>query len=450
MSFKDVTAKNFKGLKNVSLKKSMVMEGHTLVGTEARLGDAFELCESFSTSPSNIIEYEYQEEIRPFFQKAGLNKHSIGTHPELTGLGVGMIYNQYTVTMFVDIRKSSRLSLLLPLDQVYVVKNRILQACIDIVRALDGYPHRLMGDALMAFFGRSDVSKEDAIADAINAASTLRLILMDYIFPSLNEDIGEQIDLGVRIGLDYGAEDEVVWGNFGLGSFCEVTALGLPVDMTAKLQQLADKNTAMLGQGILDYIDFPEEYTKPKVKSGEELKYIIPNITNKEGQPINRRIRLLNMARYQELLPFKLNDKKMASAILYPNQFNFECFIIEDNKEVLYNSVSRFLPKKRRLTFKLSIYPGPGIGDLKIIFCKRNHGQEAKDNLSKDYSISIEDNKLIRVKNADNLSLLRKDGCYVLTVPEETSFRGLHTMEVIVRGNHETLFYRNIIGVYIK
>lgn len=102
------------------------------------------------------------------------------------------------------------------------------------------------------------------------------------------------------------------------------------------------------------------------------------------------------------------------------------------------------------MIFKLSIYPGPGIGDLKIIFCKRNHGQEAKDNLSEDYSISIEDNKLIRVKNADNLSLLRKDGCYVLTVPEETSFRGLHTMEVIVRGNHETLFYRNIIGVYIK
>lgn len=64
----------------------------------------------------------------------------------------------------------------------------------------------------MAFFGRSDISKEDAIADAINAASTLRLILMDYIFPSLNEDIGEKIDLGVRIGLDYGSEEEVIWG----------------------------------------------------------------------------------------------------------------------------------------------------------------------------------------------------------------------------------------------
>ncbi|EMH3788781.1 nucleotide-binding domain-containing protein [Klebsiella pneumoniae] len=447
MSFKEVTAKNFKGLRSVTLKKKMAMDGYLRVGTEARLGD--ELSESFSTSPSNFIEYDYQKEVRPFFQKLGLNEHSIGTHPELTGLnGVGAIHSQYIVTMFIDIRKSSRLSLLLPLEQAYVVKNRILQACIDIVRALDGYPHRLMGDALMAFFGRSDISKEDAIADAINAASTLRLILMDYIFPSLNEDIGEKIDLGVRIGLDYGSEEEVIWGNFGLGESCEVTALGLPVDMTAKLQQLADKNTAMLGQGILDYIDFPEEYTKPKIKAGEELKYIIPNITNKEGKPINRRIRLLNMANYQDLLPFKLNDKKMASAVLHPNHFTFECFVVEDDREVLYSSVSRFLPKERSLKFKLKIYPG--LGKLNIIFCKRNHGQEAKDDLSEDYSIRIVDDELVKVKNASHLSLLKESECLEVSLPEGTSFRGLHTMEVIVKGENDTLYYRNIIGVYIK
>ncbi|WP_373963359.1 nucleotide-binding domain-containing protein [Kosakonia sacchari] len=448
MSFRDVTAKNFKGLRSVTLNKKMAMDGLS-IGMEAHAGHIFELSESFSTSPSNFIEYDYQKEIRPFFKKPGLNEHTIGTHPDLIGLtGLGAVHSQYIVTMFIDIRKSSRLSLLLPLEQAYVVKNRILQACIDIVRALDGYPHRLMGDALMAFFGRSNVSKEDAIADAINAASTLRLILMEYIFPSLNEDLDTEIDLGVRIGLDYGSEDEVIWGNFGLGESCEVTALGLPVDMTAKLQQLADKNTAMLGQGILDYIDFPEEYTKPKMKAEEELKYIVPNITNKEGKPINRRIRLLNMASYQDLLPFKLNDKKMASAVLYPNHFKFECFVVEDDKEVLYSSVSRFLPKERDLKFKLKIYPG--IGDLNILFCKRNHGQEAKDDLSEDYSVRIVNDELVKVKNATDLSLLKEHEYHVLTLPEGTSFRGLHTMEVIVRNENATLFYRNIIGVYIK
>lgn len=449
MSLKDVTDKNFKGIKNVELRKSIAMDGYIRVGTEDARNYSVELSESFSTSPSNFIEYDYQREVRPYFDKAGLNEHSIGTHPELLDFnGVGITHKQYIVTMFIDIRKSSRLSLLLPLEQAYIVKNRILQACIDIVRSLDGYPHRLMGDALMAFFGRSDVNKEDAIADAINAASTLRLILMDYIFPSLNEDIGEEIDLGVRIGLDYGSEEEVIWGNFGLGTSCEVTALGLPVDMTAKLQQLADKNTAMLGQGILDYIDFPEDYTKFKVKGEETLNFILPNITNKEGKPINRRIRLLKMDKYQDLLPFKLNDKKMASAVLYPTYFKFECFVLDGDKEIEYKSVSRFLPKQRSLKFKLTI--SPGLGELNIQFRKRNHGLEAKEDVYDSYKARLSNDGLYNVENASHLSLKKEGECDVVILPEGTSFRGLHTMEVVVKAEGQTIYYRNIIGVYIK
>lgn len=448
MSFKDIAEKNFKGIRNITLKKGMAMDGASSVAMENWRGDAVLISESFSTSPSNFLEYDYQREIRPLFDKPGLNEHKIGTHPELTMLnGLSATHNQYIVTMFIDIRKSSRLSLLLPLEQAYIVKNRILQACIDIVRALDGYPHRLMGDALMAFFGRSDVSKEDAIADAINAASTLRLILKEYIFPSLNEDLGTEIDLGVRIGLDYGAEDEVIWGNFGLGESCEVTALGLPVDMTAKLQQLADKNTAMLGQGILDYVDFPLEYTSLKSKAGREIKFIEPNITNKEGRPIDRRIRLLDMDKYQNLLPFKLNDKKMSSQVLYPNHFIFGCYVDEDGQEVEYRSISRFLPKQKKLIFKLRIYPG--LDNLNIIFCKKNHGEEAKGNLSEDYVVRIENEGLIRVDNASRINLKHDNDGLILTLSESTSYRGLHSMEVIIRGGGATIYYRNIIGVYI-
>lgn len=449
MSLKDVTAKNFKGIKRVGVNKGTSMDGWVRVGAEDNRSDSYELSESFSTSPSNFTEYDYQREIRPYFGKDGLNEHSLGTHPELLELDkVGATHKQYIVTMFIDIRKSSRLTLLLPLEQAYLVKNRILQACIDIVRSLDGYPHRLMGDALMAFFGRSDVSKEDAIADAINAASTLRLVLMDYIFPSLNEDIGEEIDLGVRIGLDYGSEEEVIWGNFGLGTSCEVTALGLPVDMTAKLQQLADKNTAMLGQGILDYIDFPEDYTKIKVRGEQTLDFILPNITNKEGKPIDRRIRLLKMKEYQDLLPFKLNDKKMASAVLHPSNFKFECFFLEGDKEVEYKSVSHFLSKRLSLRFKLTIFPG--LGDLNVQFRKRNHGEEAKGDVYDSYKVRISNDELYNVENSSHLSLEKKHGCIVLILPEGTSFRGLHTMEVVVKGEGHAIYYRNIIGVYIK
>ncbi|EIT1474131.1 guanylate cyclase, partial [Salmonella enterica subsp. enterica serovar Reading] len=104
--------------------------------------------------------------------------------------------------------------------------------------------------------------------------------------------------------------------------------------------------------------------------------------------------------------------------------------------------------KERSLKFKLKIYPG--LGKLNIIFCKRNHGQEAKDDLSEDYSIRIVDDELVKVKNASHLSLLKENECLEVSLPEGTSFRGLHTMEVIVKGENDTLYYRNIIGVYIK
>ncbi|ORM71404.1 guanylate cyclase [Pantoea wallisii] len=448
MSLKAITEKNFKGIKSTAIRKSMSMDSRPDFGMESYRYDSVEISESFSTSPSNFIEYEYQNEIRPYFSKAGVNEHRIGTHPELAMLnGLNTTHSQYVVTMFIDIRKSSRLSLLLPLEQAYIVKNRILQACIDIVRALDGYPHRLMGDALMAFFGRSDVLKENAIADAINAASTLRLILTDYIFPSLNDDLGTDIDLGVRIGLDYGSENEVIWGNFGLGESCEVTALGLPVDMTAKLQQLADKNTAMLGQGILDYVDFPNEYTKYKLRSGEIMRYIEPNITDGNGKSIDRRIKLLDMNAYQDLLPFKLNDKKMASSVLYPNHFSFQCFTINNEVEVEYKSLSVFLSKHKLIKFKLKIFPG--IEKLNITFCKRNHGKEAGDDLAEDLNVSLTNGLLQKQNGADRVYLESHLGFQTLIVPEATSFRGLHTMEVIIRGEGASIFYRNIIGVYI-
>ncbi|MDF3623303.1 guanylate cyclase, partial [Enterobacter hormaechei] len=118
MSFKDITEKNFKGIKNITLRKGMTMDGALSVGMESRRGDSVLISESFSTSPSNFLEYDYQREIRPLFNKLGLNEHKIGTHPELTMLnGLSVTHNQYIVTMFIDIRKSSRLSLLLPLEQ---------------------------------------------------------------------------------------------------------------------------------------------------------------------------------------------------------------------------------------------------------------------------------------------------------------------------------------------
>ncbi|HFQ5189400.1 TPA: adenylate/guanylate cyclase domain-containing protein, partial [Vibrio vulnificus] len=150
-------------------------------------------------------EYTYQNALRPWFNKVGLNQSKVGPHPDFAHLkDSGEVEFHHIVTMFVDIKRSSRLSLLMSLQDAYVVKNRILQACVDVIRALDGYPHRLMGDAVMAFFGGKGNCPEDAIANALNASSALKLILTETVFPELNKLIGKDVNLGVRVGLDYG------------------------------------------------------------------------------------------------------------------------------------------------------------------------------------------------------------------------------------------------------
>src|SRR5690606_17225382 len=98
--------------------------------------------------------------------------------------------NQYVSTLFIDIKGSTRLSLLYDLEFIYKFKNAVLQTCIEIVRSFDGYVHRLMGDALMAFFGSQRMDKEQAAIDSINCALMCKLTLEKAIKPWLEKQKG--------------------------------------------------------------------------------------------------------------------------------------------------------------------------------------------------------------------------------------------------------------------
>ncbi|WP_421341241.1 nucleotide-binding domain-containing protein [Aeromonas veronii] len=397
-------------------------------------------------------EFTYQNILRPYFNKSGINFSKIGSHPDFADLkNSGDIENHHIVTMFVDIKRSSRLSLLMPLEKAYLVKNRILQACVDVIRALDGYPHRLMGDAVMAFFGDKKTSSEDAIANALNAAASLKLILTKSVFPELNRILGKDVNLGVRIGMDYGNDDEVIWANYGYGDASEVTALGLPVDLASKAQSQAKTNTAMMGQGILEHIDFPELYSEIKkvIQNGVEKEelYILPNMMDAVGKPINRRCRLLNMDMYQAVLPIPTDWKNgINSVIPHPNVI-FTCYykMESDSSFCEYRSASSFLEKDVALKFEVQIsnprelevfYP------LKVVFKKTNHGKEAREKNSEG---SYEIERKIDYNNSQYQNQL------VLDIPEATAYRGLHTMEVILYPNKSNvILYKNIIAVFIK
>jgi class 3 adenylate cyclase len=419
--------------------------------------DSAEISESFNSLPVGPQEeLLLQTQIRPLFGKEGVNNTPIGTHPDfidLEGTDNGT-EKHYVCTLFVDIKGSTRLSLLYPLETIFKFKNAVIKTCVETVRSFDGHVHRLMGDAVMAFFGGHNIDKENAIADAINCSITLRAILEGSIKPWMEKEGIDSKDFGFRVGCDFGDDHEVLWGSFGYKNVGEVSATGLPVDMASKLQGLANKNQTMLGQGILEYINWPEEYSivKEKDKSGITTSFpiVTPNLTDSDGSPLNYKMRLLN---YKKSLGFSALPRFFRQEIIGSNvmdnlSITYSCYaVISGNKEK-YISASKFLDKSLSIEFELKantrtrlLFP------LKVFFTKTNHGKDAPQE-----ERGIEQPAVV---HGIGKSRLNK---YDLTpapfsstiLKEGTSYRGLHTMKCEVFDNNRILLFRDWIGILIK
>jgi len=401
-------------------------------------------------------EFLLQQYIRPLYGKTGINSHPIGTHPDFLELenndGSGIFH--YTCTMFIDIKGSTRLNLLYSPEEVHKFKNSVLQVCIETVRAHDGHVHRLMGDAVLAFFGGKATEKEDSVADAINCAMTLRTLVDHSIKPWMDENGFESDQFGIRVGVDFGDDEHVLWAGYGYGTVGEVTATGLSVDMASKLQGKAGKNQLMLGQGLLDFVDWPSEYSETKTKkrdgSAVSQPIVTPNLTNKDGTGLNYRMRLLSHESYLKLspLPTDVRARVCGNDVKDHPAFNLTCIANENGSEFNYISTSKFLNKNVGLTFRLQVMVnGSRLNTpLTATFSVLNYGKEADDKKDTEER-----------RTTYTLYKKRRSGYgggyepYIVKEHSETTlYRGLHTMECSVRDASGVVLYRNWVGVLIK
>jgi len=413
--------------------------------------------ESFDRLPSGPQhEYLLQHQIRPLFGKGGVNRTPIGTHPDFLELEETDTGTQkhYICTLFVDIKGSTRLSLLYPLETVYQFKNAVIKACIETVRSFDGCVHRIMGDAVMAFFGGKNVAKEDAVADAINCIVVLRAILEESIKPWMERNGIDAKDFGFRVGCDFGDDEEVLWGGFGYKNVGEVSATGLQVDMASKLQGLASKNQAMLGQSLLDHINWPKKYSEVKKSTRDggavSLPIVTPNITNSDGVPINYQMRQLAYYKTLEFsaLPRSFRQQIDGSSVIDHPAISYKCFTIEGDAELEYISASRFLEKHMSLLFLVEANTRYRINfPLKVVFKKTNHGLDTPEG-----ERDIEQDGKVKYANKARISAYNKAPALFAKVKleEATLYRGLHTMKCEVFDVNGRLIFRDWIGVMIK
>jgi adenylate cyclase len=138
---------------------------------------------------------------------------------------------RYIVSMFVDMRGSTKLAeARLPFDVVFLI-NRFLGACSQAALDAGGQPNQFVGDGVLALFG-IDVDPKTACRQAIRAAVNVASNV-DYMNHKLASDLPEPIQYGLGI---HGGE--VIIGDIGFQDHTVFTALGDPVNVAARLQDM--------------------------------------------------------------------------------------------------------------------------------------------------------------------------------------------------------------------
>lgn len=190
--------------------------------------EAFVLNRVGATDPSIRLACQLRPETDlSFFQlfMPHMSTTARGSQPHRIG------QERYLVSMFIDMRGSTKLAeIQLPFDTVFIV-NRFLGAVSQAVIACGGQPNQFVGDGQLALFGLSS-GPQTACRQALRAAAMIA-DNVDELNRLLSHDLREPIRFG--IGIHSG---EVIIGDIGYRDHIVFTALGDAVNVAARLQDM--------------------------------------------------------------------------------------------------------------------------------------------------------------------------------------------------------------------
>jgi adenylate cyclase len=159
------------------------------------------------------------------FMPQAMSANAHASHPHRIG------QERYLVSLFVDMRGSTRLAEnQLPFDTVFIV-NRFLGAVSQAVIECGGQPNQFLGDGQLALFGLA-ASPQTACRQALRATAMVSANV-DELNQFLGHDLREPIRFGIGI---HGGE--VIIGDIGYRDHMVFTALGDAVNVAARLQDM--------------------------------------------------------------------------------------------------------------------------------------------------------------------------------------------------------------------
>ncbi len=149
--------------------------------------------------------------------------------------------------LFADVVGSTALAGQMDAEDWTTVMNGAFDRFSPVIYRYEGTIARLLGDALLAFFG-APVAHEDDPVRAVHAALDLLAAARDYA-AEVRRDYG--VEFAIRVGLNTGL---VIVGDVGSDLRYEYTAMGEAVNLAARMQSAARPMTALVSEHTQRFI----------------------------------------------------------------------------------------------------------------------------------------------------------------------------------------------------
>jgi len=150
--------------------------------------------------------------------------------------------------LFADVVDSTRLVEQVDAEDWTEIMNRAFELMAEAIQRYEGTIARLMGDAILAFFG-APVAHEDDPRRAVQAALDLLEATGEYA-AQVKRRYG--VDFAMRVGLNTGP---VVVGVVGSDLVSEYTAMGDAINLAARMQSAAPPMTALIAESTYRFVE---------------------------------------------------------------------------------------------------------------------------------------------------------------------------------------------------
>lgn len=347
------------------LNKALVLEGRNTVGVEAI---------SYNEKNKVLIEFD-ENHLEKLFgrNRSKLDHIAIGSHPDFENIQHFEFENHYCVTMFMDIVGSTRLNEKYSLQDIRKIKDTILTLAIKVAHFFGGHIHRLQGDGIMLQFVRRGQKESDAVINALNTAS----VLAQFISTDLSTVFEKQgiKPLRVRVGVDLGFKEDVIWSHYGLIGCSELTTTSLHTDLAAKLQAQSKSNGIYIGGNIKEILDLNPDFLNDILDENGQIDYYIY-----KGNQNNYRKYNFNWQKYLKTFDFiRMNNSNLEFNIPH---YRLKCTLHKEDQVNEYFQNSYSIQKGIQIKFELLENNLPyRKKDFEIIEWKiYNFGKEATNN----------------------------------------------------------------------